>query len=105
MDRNSTLRSLCDQIFARSAFQPDILFESNSTAGIVSLVESTICCGIVPWYYVRNPSEKLVCFRLPGHPSWDVTVSYATSGYLSVGAREFIRLADNWWKGIQPERI
>lgn len=62
-DRNSTLRSLCDQIFAHSGFQPNVLFESNNTAGIVSLVKSTICCGIVPWYYTRIPSDELACFR------------------------------------------
>ena len=105
MDRNSTLRSLCDQIFARSGFQPNVLFESNNTAGIVSLVKSTICCGIVPWYYTRIPSDELACFRLPGHPSWDITVSYPTTGYLSTGAREFIRLASEWWKTIQPDQI
>lgn len=105
MDRNSTLRTLCNQIFARSGFEPDILFESNSTAGIVSLVESTICCGIVPWYYARNPSDKVACFRLPEHPSWDIVVSYSASGYLSTGAKEFIRLASDWWKAIQPEQI
>ena len=105
MDRNSTLRSLCDQIFARSGFQPNVLFESNNTAGIVSLVKSTICCGIVPWYYTRIPSDELACFRLPRHPSWDITVSYPTTGYLSTGAREFIRLASEWWKTIQPDQI
>ncbi len=105
MDRNSTLRSLCDQIFARSDFQPNVLFESNNTAGIVSLVKSTICCGIVPWYYTRIPSDDLACFRLPGHPTWDITVSYPTTGYLSTGAREFIRLASKWWKTIQPDQI
>ncbi len=105
MDRNSTLRTISSQLFARSGFEPDILFESNSTAGIVSLVESTICCGIVPWYYTRNHSDKLACFRLPEHPSWDITVSYPSSGYLSAGAKEFIRLAEKWWQAIQPGEI
>ena len=68
-------------------------------------VKSTICCGIVPWYYTRIPSDELACFRLPGHPSWDITVSYPTTGYLSTGAREFIRLASEWWKTIQPDQI
>ena len=31
--------------------------------------------------------------------------TYPTTGYLSTGAREFIRLASKWWKTIQPDQI
>ena len=62
------------------------------------MVESTLCCGIIPWYYVRRPSDKLARFCLASHPSWDVVISWPKAGYLSSGAREFLRLAQAWWE-------
>ena len=97
MDQESTLRSICNQVFERSGFVPNILFETNNTSGIASMVESTLCCGIIPWYYVQEPSEKLARFHLEHTPTWDVAVSYSKSAYLSSGAREFIQLARDWW--------
>lgn len=98
MDRSSTLRSVCDKIFAQAGFSPNILFETNNTNSIVSMVESTLCCGIIPWYYVRQPTEKMARFVLTTHPTWDIAVSYRKKGYLSSGAKEFIRLAAEYWK-------
>lgn len=97
MDKNSTLRAVCDTIFDRAGFAPNILFETNNTGGIVSMVESTLCCGIIPVYYVRTPSPGVACFSLTGHPTWDMAVSYSYSAYLSSGAKEFIRLAKEYW--------
>ncbi|MEW4411029.1 LysR family transcriptional regulator [Clostridium sp. AN503] len=97
MDKNSTLRAVCDTIFDRAGFAPNILFETNNTGGIVSMVESTLCCGIIPGYYVRTPSPGVACFSLTGHPTWDMAVSYSYSAYLSSGAKEFIRLAKEYW--------
>ncbi len=101
MDKESTLRSVCDETFEKANFIPNILFETNNTGGIVSMVESTLCCGIIPWYYVRQPSEKLARFHLESRPVWDVAVSYSKNNYLSSGAKEFIRLAREWWNSHQ----
>lgn len=98
MDKQSTLRAVCDDIFSQAGFVPNILFETNNTGGIASMVESTLCCGIIPWYYVRRPSDKLARFCLASHPSWDVVISWPKAGYLSSGAREFLRLAQAWWE-------
>ncbi len=97
MDRASTLRSICDAIFQKAGFLPNILFETNNTGGIASMVESTLCCGIIPWYYIQKPSDKLTRFHLENTPTWDVVVSYSKNAYLSSGAQEFIRLASDWW--------
>ena len=97
MDQESTLRSICNQVFEQAGFVPNILFETNNTSGIASMVESTLCCGIIPWYYIQEPSEKLARFHLEHTPTWDVAVSYSKSAYLSSGAREFIQLARDWW--------
>ena len=100
MDKNSTLRSVCDTTFQKAGFTPNILFETNNTSGIASMVESTLCCGIIPWYYVSQPSKKLTRFHIEERPVWDVAVSYSKNNYLNSGAREFIQLAKKWWDSI-----
>lgn len=97
MDKDSTLRAVCDTIFDRAGFAPNILFETNNTGGIVSMVESTLCCGIIPGYYVRKPPAGVACFSLADRPTWDMAISYPSNAYLSSGAREFIRLAKEYW--------
>lgn len=98
MDKESTLRSVCDKVFEQAGFAPNILFETNNTRGIASMVESTLCCGIIPWYYVQNHSDNIARFALDSHPAWDIAISYRKSGYLSSGAKEFIRLTEEYWK-------
>jgi DNA-binding transcriptional LysR family regulator len=93
MDKDSTLRSVCDAVFSEVDVIPRILFETNNTGGIVSMVESTLCCGIIPQYYVREPSDRIACFSLTSRPVWDIAISYRKNRYLSSGAKEFIRLA------------
>ncbi len=100
MDKNSTLRELSDEIFKKADIIPNILFETNNTAGIAAMVESTLCCGIIPWFYAKKPSDKLNCFYLEGNPSWDVAISYSKNNYLNSGAKEFIELAKNWWNKL-----
>lgn len=97
MDKESTLRSVCDSVFQKAGFTPNLLFETNNTSGIASMVESTLCCGIIPWYYVCEPSEKLTRFHISTRPFWDVVISYSKNNYLSSGAQEFIQLAREWW--------
>lgn len=98
MDKSSTLRAVCDTLFEHAGFSPNVLFETNNTGGIASMVESTLCCGIIPGYYVRKPSEKLAVFALAHHPFWEIAISYRKNSYLSSGAKEFIRLAQEYWK-------
>lgn len=97
MDNNSTLRAVSDRIFRDAGVIPNMLFETNNTRSIVSMVESTLCCGIIPYFYVQEPSPKIVRFALPDHPSWDMAIIYRKNSYLSSGAKEFIRLAQDYW--------
>lgn len=99
MDKNSTLRAVCDSIFARAGFAPNVLFESNNTSSITAMVESTMCCGIMPNYYMTKKSDRLTSFALDNHPTWEIAITYRKSSYLSQGAREFIRLAQEYWSG------
>lgn len=98
MDKDSTLRAMCDTIFSKAGFAPHVLFETNNTGGIVSMVASTLCCGIIPAYYIRTPSPQIACFSLEGHPSWDMAISFRKNSYLNSGAKEFIRLSQEYWK-------
>lgn len=98
MDKASTLRSVCDSIFERAGFQPNVLFETNNTGSIVSMVESTLCCGIIPEYYLKNKTSRIAAFTLEDHPIWDIAIIYKKGRYLSSGAKEFIRLAKEYWK-------
>lgn len=98
MDKTSTLRSVCDSIFEHAGFQPNVLFETNNTGSIVSMVESTLCCGIIPEYYLKNQSSRIAAFSLDYHPIWDIAILYKKGRYLSSGAKEFIRLAKEYWE-------
>jgi len=100
MDKNSTLRAICDKIFERAGFIPNVLFETNNTSSITAMVESTFCCGIMPKYYISKDSRKLTCFALDYHPTWEVAIAYRKGSYLSEGAKEFIRLAQEYWKNV-----
>ncbi|MFR1038096.1 MAG: LysR family transcriptional regulator substrate-binding protein [Clostridium sp.] len=87
MDKTSTLRSSCDLLFEKAGFAPNILFETNNTSGIAAMVQSTLCCGIIPRYYTLGLTEGVACFSLPERPSWEIVISCQKNGYLNSGAR------------------
>lgn len=91
MDRKSTMRTLVDRIFAEASMVPQILFESGNNHTIIAMIRASLCCGILPYYYVKdlNP-EELTCFHLPSRPTWIFTASYKKGSYLSQAARTFI---------------
>lgn len=97
MDRASTMRILINQIFERSGFAPNILFETKNHATIISLIQSSLCCGLLPYYYIKQNPPGVTSFRLPFHPTWDVVASYKKDAYVSEAARYFIELARNFW--------
>ncbi len=97
MYKTSTNRQICDNIFNHAGFYPDVLFETSSTPSIADMVRSAMCCGILPRYYVNPDDERIACFVLENHPTWDLCVSYRKNSYLSNGAKEFIRLAQEYW--------
>lgn len=102
MDKHSTTRPIVDRIFEEAGIKPNILFETRSNSTIVTMIQSGICCGVIPDYYrkdpmTRTPLEGVACFALPSHPRWQVTVSYKKGGYLNRPARYFIDLASGFW--------
>ena len=102
MDKSSTLRSACDTLFEKAGFVPNILFETNNTGGIAAMVQSTLCCGIIPRYYTLGLGDGVACFSLPERPAWEIAICCQKHGYLNSGAREFIRLAREYWENSAP---
>lgn len=99
MYKESTTRSIIDEIFRSYGFAPNVLFETSNNQTIISMIQARLCCGIVPWHYVKNHPEGVTCFALAAHPNWDIVASYQKNSYLSSPARHFIRLAKEFWLG------
>ena len=43
----------------------------------------------------RNPD--IAYFRLPSHPSWELTAVYKKGSYQMKAAKDFIQLAEEYW--------
>ncbi len=98
MYRQSTVREMIDLIFREAGFSPSVLFETSSNATVLSMIESRLCCGIIPAHYVSKKREGIRFFRMPSHPTWQISVSYQKNAYLPKAAKQFIRLAMDFWK-------
>ena len=97
MYKESTIRAITDEIFRKSGFTPNVLFETASNNTVLSMIEANLCCGVVPEYYVRRLPKGISCFAFPTHPSWDIAANYRKNGYLSEAAKDFIELVRNFW--------
>ena len=97
MYKESTIRAITDEIFRKSGFTPNVLFETASNNTVLSMIEANLCCGVVPEYYVRRLPKGISCFAFPTHTSWDIAANYRKNGYLSEAAKYFIELVRNFW--------
>lgn len=97
MYKESTIRAITDEIFRKSGFTPNVLFETASNNTVLSMIEANLCCGVVPEYYVRRLPEGISCFAFASHPSWDIVSNYRKNGYLSEAAKYFIELVREFW--------
>lgn len=97
MYKESTSRLLVNSVFREYNFVPIILFETSSTSAIVTMIKSSLSCGMIPYSYVKKSPEGMACFALPSHPTWDIAVSYKRGAYLSQAAKDFIELASDYW--------
>lgn len=95
--KQSTIRTLVDDLFHSSGFIPDILFETSSTYTILNMIEAGLCCGFIPEYYVDETNPAIQYFCLPKRPSWNVVSCYSSSNYISNAAKDFIDLARKHW--------
>ena len=97
MYKESTIRAITDEIFRKSGFTPNVLFETSSNNTVLSMIEANLCCGVVPEYYVRRLPDGISCFAFASHPSWDIVANYRKNGYLSEAAKYFIELVRQFW--------
>ena len=101
MYKESTIRSLVDDIFEQAGFIPNVLFETSNTATILTMVQSNLCCGLIPYHYIKNRPQGVTCFSLPAHPTWDVAACSRKGAYQSVAAKNFIQMAGEYWNSEQ----
>ena len=97
MYKESTSRATVDDIFRSSGFVPNVLFETSNNRAILSMIQARLCCGVLPYYYVKDHPEGICCFSFPSRPAWDVVASYRKDTYLSAAAKYFIELAREFW--------
>ena len=97
MYKESTIRAITDEIFRKSGFTPNVLFETSSNNTVLSMIEANLCCGVVPEYYVHRLPDGISCFAFASHPSWDIVANYRKNGYLSEAAKYFIELVRKFW--------
>lgn len=102
MYKESTIRALTDEIFRKSGFTPNVLFETASNNTIISMIQARLCCGVIPFHYVKHMPEGVYCFSFPTHPRWDIAASYRRNAYLSEAAKTFIGLVKDFW-GIDED--
>lgn len=97
MYKESSFRPLTDSIFQKAGFSPKVLFETSSIPAIVTIIESGICCGIIPYLYLKGKEKALRYCYLPGRPTWKICACYGNQSYLGKPAKAFIRLAADYW--------
>lgn len=104
MYKESSLRTLIDDIFKKGGFAPKVLFETSSNSAIVTMIKSGLCCGILPYYYIKEHLDEMACFFLQDYPVWSIMACYRSGSYLSNSAQHFIDLATEFWNQMIPQR-
>lgn len=94
--KETTTRSIIDEVFKDEDFHPNVLLEASNTIAIVNMVSNGICCAIIPLYYAQN-NGKTAYFSLKSKPTWEMAASYKKDSYLTQASRDFINLAKNYW--------
>lgn len=102
----SVLRDFCNRIFSDAGFVPNILMEISTTAHINSIASVCRCCGIIPRYYLDTRDTSMHYYVLPEHPTWHLYITHRKDAYLTRAAREYIRLAGEYWEEnlIPPQK-
>ena len=93
MYKTSTNRELQEEVFKREGFEPHVLLETSSSSSILMLVESAMCCAVLPSYYVDFSLDNVSYFRLHGAPFWELCIMHRKNAYLSEAMRDYIELA------------
>lgn len=95
--RSSGMRVVIDNMFEEAGFEPKLLFESTHMRTMQSLTASGRCCCIIPRTYAV-PDERVAYFTLGPNASWELVAVHAKNHYLNKAARDFIRMASDYWQ-------
>ena len=96
MQKGSTLREIYDNLTTSEDFNPYILLETRSCHNLYNMVAEGICCSIIPIAYAKQNSN-VAYFLIKQKPVWEICASYKKGTYLSNPARDFIKIAGNYW--------
>lgn len=93
----STLRPLINNLFHEVGFSPIILFETSNTNTIIKMINSSICCGIVPKYHKNENHPNVAYYSIVPKLTWEISATYRKGSYLTEAAKTFIKLAKEYW--------
>lgn len=95
--KSSTMRVVLDKLFEHAGFKPKLLFESISMRTMLQLARSGECCSIIPRFYASK-TDDVSYFSLGPDASWELATVHAQNHYINNAAKDFIRMATNYWK-------
>ncbi len=97
LSKNTTMREIIDPLFEKAGFTPNILFETKSSRTLFQMASSHLACTFISETYAEE-DDRIVYFSLSETPSWELCAVYRKGAYLSKAAKNFIKLAENYWK-------
>jgi DNA-binding transcriptional LysR family regulator len=96
IQKGSTLREIYNNLIAEEDINPHILLETRSCHNLYNMVDEGICCSVFPITYALD-SSNVSYFSIKQKPVWEVYASYKKGSYLSSVAKEFIKIATEYW--------
>lgn len=95
--RRSTLFSLTQTLFEQAGFVPRELFSTASSLSKYRVVSLGLCCALLPAVYAAADGS-VVYFRLPQHPTWQITLCSRKDGFLGRAEQAYLSLCRDYWQ-------
>ena len=97
IDQHSTLYAITQKLFDQAGFAPRVLFSTASSLSKYRIVSLGLGCALLPAVYAAGDGS-VVYFRLPSHPSWQITMCSRRDAYLGRAERYYIDLCRRYWE-------
>lgn len=92
MFAGSTMRQIIDPMFDKAGIHPNIHYETLMNNALFRLVNSGLCCTIIPQSYAQR-TNSTAWFYLEDDPKWNWYFIYSKTRTLSVADKYLISLA------------
>jgi DNA-binding transcriptional LysR family regulator len=92
----STMYDLVSDLFREAGFEPQVLFSTSSNLSKYRMVSAGVGCALLPAVFAV-PDDRVVFFRLPKRPRWEITMCYRRGAYLSEAEKCFLSLCKKYW--------